>query len=91
MIATGNHYDANSLRAHRPLGIVLWLYKLSFNGLRNIIVGRGGRIISQTPPIQTDSGFCYIAFYTHWCYNDDGMLYHAVLLPVGMYLPLGED
>ena len=30
MIATGNHYDANSLRAHRPLGIVLWSDKFTF-------------------------------------------------------------
>ena len=29
---TGNHDNANSLRAHRPLGVVLWLDKLIFSG-----------------------------------------------------------
>lgn len=38
--------------------------------------------ISHLAPIQPDSGFCYIAFCRVWCYNEDGMLYHAVLLPV---------
>ena len=45
--------------------------------------------ISHLAPIQPDSGFCYIAFCRVWCYNEDGMLYHAVLLPAGANLLLG--
>ena len=41
--------------------------------------------ISHIAPIQPDSGFCYIAFYRGWCYNDDGMFYHAVVLPECRY------
>ena len=41
--------------------------------------------ISHIAPIQPDSGFCHIAFCRVWCYNDDGMFYHAVVLPERRY------
>ena len=60
-----------------------------FDSLRGAPPQRGAktRIISHIAPILPDSGICNIAFCRVWCYNDDGILYHAVVLPAGTNLP----